>query len=118
MLRPGVAEYEIEAEFAHEFIRSRAKFAYEPIIAAGANACVLHYRANDQVCRDGDVVLLDVAASYANYNADVTRTFPVNGRFTPRQAEIYEAVLRVMRPRAQARPSENCIATGPERPSE
>ncbi len=97
MLRAGVAEYEIEAEFAHEFIRSRAKFAYEPIIAAGANACVLHYGANDQVCRDGDVVLLDVAASYANYNADVTRTFPVTGHFTPRQAEIYDAVLRVMR---------------------
>ncbi len=97
MLRPGVAEYEIEAEFAHEFIRSRAKFAYEPIIAAGANACVLHYGSNDQVCRDGDVVLLDVAASYANYNADVTRTFPVGGRFTPRQVEIYDAVLRVMR---------------------
>jgi Xaa-Pro aminopeptidase len=97
MLKPGVAEYEIEAEFAHEFIRSRAKFAYEPIIAAGANACVLHYGTNDQVCRDGNVVLLDVAASYANYNADVTRTFPVNGRFTPRQREIYDVVLRVMR---------------------
>jgi Xaa-Pro aminopeptidase len=97
MLKPGVAEYVIEAEFAHEFIRSRAKFAYEPIIAAEANACVLHYGTNDQVCRDGDVVLLDVAASYANYNADVTRTFPVNGRFTPRQREIYDIVLRVMR---------------------
>jgi Xaa-Pro aminopeptidase len=97
MLRPGVAEYEIEAEFAHEFIRSRAKFAYEPIIAAGANACVLHYGANDQICQDGQLVLMDVAASYANYNADVTRTFPANGRFTPRQLEIYDTVLRVMR---------------------
>jgi Xaa-Pro aminopeptidase len=97
MLRPGVAEYEIEAEFACEFIRSRAKFAFEPIIAAGANACVLHYAANDQTCRDGELVLMDVAASYANYNADVTRTFPVNGRFSPRQREIYDTVLRVMR---------------------
>ena len=97
MLRAGVAEYEIEAEFAHEFIRSRAKFAYEPIIAAGVNACVLHYGANDQICQDGQLVLMDVAASYANYNADVTRTFPANGRFTPRQREIYDTVLRVMR---------------------
>ena len=117
MLRSGVAEYEIEAEFAHEFIRSRAKFAYEPIIAAGTNACVLHYGANDQTCRDGELVLMDVAASYANYNADVTRTFPANGRFTPRQREIYDTVLRVMRASCAARPSASCIAIGRARPS-
>ncbi len=97
MLRPGASEFEVEAEFAHEFIRSRGRFAYPPIVAAGKNSCVLHYMDNDQVCRDGDLLLLDVAASYANYNADVTRTLPVNGRFTPRQRQIYDAVLRVMR---------------------
>lgn len=96
-VRPGVMEQEVEAEFAHEFIRRRGKFAYNPIVAAGANACVLHYVANDQPCRDGDVLLLDVASSYANYNADLTRTIPVNGRFTPRQRQVYDAVLRVLR---------------------
>ncbi len=97
MLRPGVMEYEVEAEFAYEYTRNRARFAYPPIVAAGNNSCVLHYNENDQMCNDRDVLLLDVAASYANYNADVTRTFPVNGRFTPRQRQIYDAVLRVMR---------------------
>ena len=96
-LRPGVTENEIEAEFAHEFIRRRGKFAYNPIIAAGVNNCILHYNANDQVCQDGQLLLLDVAASYANYNADLTRTIPVNGKFTPRQRDVYNAVLRVMR---------------------
>lgn len=96
-VRPGVAEYELEAEFAHEFTRNRAKFAYNPIIAAGANACILHYLANDQVCRKGHLLLLDVGASYANYNADLTRTIPVSGRFTRRQKQVYNAVLRVMR---------------------
>jgi Xaa-Pro aminopeptidase len=96
-VKPGVTEYEVEAEFAHEFTRRRAKFAYNPIIAAGANACVLHYLANDQVCRRGELLLLDVAASYANYNADLTRTIPVGGRFTRRQRQVYNAVLRVMR---------------------
>lgn len=96
-VKPGVGECEIEAEFIHEFTRQRAKFAYTPIIASGANACVLHYIANDQLCRKGDLVLLDVAASYANYNADLTRTLPVTGRFTRRQAQVYDAVLRVMR---------------------
>ena len=79
-------ETEIEAEFAHEFIRRNARFAYQPIIASGKNACALHYVANDQVCRKGDLLLLDVAASYANYNSvDLTRTIPVSGRFTRRQ---------------------------------
>lgn len=95
--RPGVAEYEIEAEFSHEFTRQRARFAYWPIIASGKNACVLHYIANDQPCRNGDLLLLDVAANYANYNSDMTRTIPVNGKFTRRQKQIYNAVLRVLR---------------------
>jgi Xaa-Pro aminopeptidase len=90
-------EYEVEAEFAHEFTRRRAKFAYTPIVASGANACVLHYIANDQPCRAGELLLMDVAANYANYNADLTRTIPVGGRFTPRQRAVYDAVLRVMR---------------------
>jgi Xaa-Pro aminopeptidase len=96
-VRPGVNECEIEAEYAHEFIRHRSKFAYGPIIAGGPNACVLHYVANDQICESGQMLLLDVAASYANYNSDLTRTIPVDGRFTPRQRAIYDAVLRVMR---------------------
>jgi len=95
-VKPGVKEYEIEAEYAHEFLRNGSRgFAYEPIIASGANSCVLHYIVNDQVCQDGDVLLLDVAAEYANYNADLTRTIPVNGRFTPRQRDVYNAVLRI-----------------------
>ncbi|HUY92194.1 MAG TPA: aminopeptidase P N-terminal domain-containing protein [Pirellulales bacterium] len=96
-VKPGVTEYEVEAEFAHEFTRRRAKFAYTPIVASGANACVLHYISNDQPCRAGELLLMDVAANYANYNADLTRTIPVDGRFTPRQRAVYDAVLRVMR---------------------
>ncbi len=95
-VRPGVSEHEVEAEFSHEFLRQRATFAYNPIIASGPNACVLHYLDNDQPCRDGDLLLLDVAAAYANYNSDLTRTIPVNGRFTERQRRVYEAVLRVL----------------------
>ncbi|TAH12872.1 MAG: Xaa-Pro dipeptidase, partial [Runella slithyformis] len=98
MVKPGVAEYEIEAEFIHEFLRQRSKgFAYTPIIASGKNACVLHYIENNKICQDGDVLLLDVAAEYANYNADLTRSIPVNGRFTTRQRAVYDAVLRVMK---------------------
>lgn len=96
-VKPGVNECEVEAELAHEFIRQRGKFAYNPIIASGENACILHYNQNDQVCRKGDLLLLDVAASYANYNADLTRTIPVSGRFTARQKQVYNAVLRVLR---------------------
>lgn len=96
-IQPGVNECEIEAELIHEFTRRRGAFAYNPIIASGANACVLHYVENDKVCRDGDLLLLDVAASYANYNSDLTRTVPVNGRFTRRQRQVYDAVLRVLR---------------------
>jgi len=96
-VRPGVNETEIEAELAHEFIRGGGGFAYTPIIASGANACALHYIANCAACRRGDLLLLDVAASYANYNSDLTRTIPVSGRFTPRQRQVYDAVLRVFR---------------------
>lgn len=95
-IKPGVGEWEIEAELLHEFIRRGSRgFAYLPIIGSGANACVLHYLENDQRCKDGDVVLLDVAAEYGGWNSDLTRTVPVNGRFTPRQREVYDAVLRV-----------------------
>jgi Xaa-Pro aminopeptidase len=96
-LRPGVMEYELEAELAAEFIRRRARMAYEPIIGSGRNACVLHYLDNDQPCDEGELVLVDVGASYANYASDLTRTYPVNGRFTSRQRAVYDAVLRVLR---------------------
>ncbi len=96
-VKPGVNETGVEAEFAHEFIRQGGDFAYNPIIASGPNACVLHYIENDQPCRNGELLLLDVAARYANYNADLTRTIPVNGRFTRRQRQVYNAVLRVFR---------------------
>lgn len=97
-VRPGVTEYEIEAELIHEFVRNRSKgFAYGPIIASGANACILHYVDNNKVCNDGEVILLDVAAEYGNYASDLTRCVPVNGKFTPRQKDVYNAVLRVMK---------------------
>lgn len=97
-VEPGVMEYEIEAELLHEFVRRGSRgFAYEPIIASGANACILHYLTNDQRCEDGDLLLMDVAAEYANYNSDLTRTIPVNGRFTPRQRDVYDALLRIFR---------------------
>lgn len=97
-VKPNVWEYEIEAELIHEFIRNRATgFAYTPIVASGASACILHYIENNKICKDGDVLLLDIGAEYANYNADLTRCIPVNGRFSPRQKEIYQAVLRVMK---------------------
>lgn len=95
-VKPGVAEYEIEAELIHEFVRNRSKgFAYTPIIASGSNANVLHYIENNQVCRAGDLILLDVAAEYANYSSDLTRTIPVSGRYSDRQKAVYNAVLRV-----------------------
>lgn len=97
-IKPGVGEWEIEAELLHEFIRRKSRgFAYTPIIGSGKNACVLHYIENNQVCQDGDMVLLDVAAEYAGWNSDLTRTVPVNGKFTPRQRQVYDAVLRVYR---------------------
>jgi Xaa-Pro aminopeptidase len=97
-VKPGVKEYEIEAELIHEFISRRATgFGFEPIIASGFNACVLHYVLNNGVCEDGDMLLIDVGASYANYNGDLTRTIPVNGRYSDRQLAVYNAVLRVQR---------------------
>ncbi|CAN5118803.1 aminopeptidase P family protein [soil metagenome] len=97
LIAPGVPEYVIEAELIHEYTRNRAGgFAYEPIIASGRNSCVLHYVRNDDTCQDGDVLLMDVAASYAHYNADLTRTVPVNGRFTERQRDVYQSVHRVL----------------------
>ena len=95
-IKPGVWEYEIEAELVHEFIRNRSKgFAYAPIIATGNNANVLHYLENNMQCKDGELILLDVAAEYANYSSDLTRTLPINGKFTSRQKDVYNAVLRV-----------------------
>ena len=96
-VKPGVTEYEVEAEWAREFIRRRGKFAYTPIVAAGKNNCVLHYLQNDQVCKKGQLLLMDVGACYANYNADLTRTIPVSGKFSRRQKQVYNAVLRVLR---------------------
>jgi len=89
-------EFEIEAEYMHEFLRNRSKgFAYTPIIGSGYSACVLHYIENNKECKDGDLLLMDVGAEYANYSSDMTRTVPVNGKFTKRQRAIYDAVLRV-----------------------
>lgn len=97
-VEPGVWEYEVEAEFIHEFIKNRSKgFAYTPIIASGKNNVILHYIENNQLCNQGDLLLLDVAAEYANYASDLTRTIPVSGRFTKRQKDVYNAVLRVHR---------------------
>ncbi len=95
-VKPGVLEYEIEAEYIHEFIKSKSMgFAYQPIIASGLDSCVLHYVENKKACNAGDMLLMDVAAEYGNYNADMTRTIPVNGRFSERQRAVYDAVLRV-----------------------
>ncbi|MDG1529343.1 MAG: aminopeptidase P family protein [Polaribacter sp.] len=95
-VKPDVMEYEIEAEFMHEFLRNRSKgFAYTPIIGSGYNACVLHYIENNQQCKTGDMLLMDVGAEYANYSSDMTRTVPVNGRFSDRQRAVYNAVNNV-----------------------
>ena len=95
-IKPGVMEFEIEAEYMHEFLRNRSKgFAYTPIIGSGYSACVLHYIENNKECKNGDMLLMDVGAEYSNYASDMTRTIPVNGRFTERQRAVYDAVLRV-----------------------
>jgi len=95
-VKPGVWEYEIEAELIHEFIKNRSKgFAYTPIVASGTNANVLHYIENNMQCKSGELILMDVAAEYANYSSDLTRTIPVSGRFTERQREVYNAVNRI-----------------------
>lgn len=95
-LKPGVTEHEIEAEITHEFLINKSRgHAYAPIVASGANACVLHYIDNNDVCKEGDLVLMDFGAEYGNYNADLTRTIPANGKFSPRQKDVYEATLRI-----------------------
>lgn len=97
-IRPGVWEFEIEAEIQHEFIKNRSRRpAYASIIAAGKSACILHYIRNDKQLKDGDLVLMDFGAEYANYASDLTRTVPVNGRFSQRQKQVYNAVLRIQR---------------------
>ena len=97
-IRPGVWEYEIEAEIVHEFVRNRSRGpAYETIVASGADACTLHYVKNDKQCQKGDLVLIDFGAEYANYAADVTRTVPVNSKFSKRQKEVYNAVLKIQK---------------------
>jgi len=92
LCRPGLYEYHLEAEFLHEFARHGARCSYEPIVASGTNACVLHYRTNRDVLTDGDLVLIDAGCEYELYASDITRTFPVNGRFSEPQLEIYEIV--------------------------
>ncbi len=97
-LRPGVMEYEVEAEITHEFIRNGSRgHAYTPIIGSGYNACVLHYITNDAACNNGDLVLMDFGCEYGGYASDLTRTVPVNGTFSPRQRDVYNAVLRVQK---------------------
>tara|TARA_E500000331_G_scaffold28588_1_gene24122 strand:- start:35 stop:859 length:825 start_codon:yes stop_codon:yes gene_type:complete len=97
-INPGVMEYEIEAELMHEFLRNRSTgFAYQPIIGSGRDSCVLHYIENNKECKDGDILLMDFGAEYANYASDMTRTIPVNGRFSDRQKSVYNSVLHVMK---------------------
>ncbi|MDX5448095.1 MAG: aminopeptidase P family protein [Bacteroidota bacterium] len=97
-IKPGIWEFELEAEFMHEFLRNRSRgFAYTPIIGSGFNACVLHYIENKDQCKDGELILFDVGCEYANYACDVTRAFPVSGRYTDRQKQVYNAVLRVQK---------------------
>ena len=97
-IKPGVTEYEIEAELMHEFLKNRSNgFAYQPIIGSGVDSCVLHYIDNNKVCNDGDILLMDFGAEYANYASDLTRTIPVNGNFTNRQKAVYNSVLLVMK---------------------
>jgi len=97
-IKPGVMEYEIEAELMHEFLRNRSNgFAYQPIIGSGIDSCVLHYIENNKACKDGDILLMDFGAEYANYASDLTRTIPVNGKFSKRQKSVYNSVLHVMK---------------------
>jgi len=97
-LRPGVYEFELEAELIHEFLINRSRgHAFAPIMASGKNACVLHYVTNNHLCNDGEIILMDFGAEYANYNADITRCLPVNGKFTPRQKAVYQSVLTILK---------------------
>jgi Xaa-Pro aminopeptidase len=110
-VRPGLHEYEIEAELQHTFRRHNAVAAYEPIVGAGANACVLHYRANEAVLADGDLLLVDAGAEYLGYASDITRTYPVNGCFSPPQRALYQLVLDAQHAAiAAARPGASWIA--------
>jgi len=96
-IQPGKGEWEVQAELIHEFTRHQSKgFAYQPIIASGADSCILHYTSNNKIMQDGDLVLLDVAAEWNNWNSDLTRTVPVNGRFSKRQKAVYNEVLSIM----------------------
>jgi Xaa-Pro aminopeptidase len=98
IIKPGMKEYEIEAELTYDFLRSGARgHAYQPIIASGKNACILHYNANSKECKDGELLLMDFGAEYGNYAADCSRTIPVNGKFTKRQRQVYESVFHVFR---------------------
>jgi Xaa-Pro aminopeptidase len=97
-LKPNIYEFELEAELIHEFLLNRSRnHAFHPIIASGKNACVMHYITNNDICKDGEMVLLDIGAEYANYNADMTRCLPVNGKFSERQKEVYQSVLKIMK---------------------
>jgi Xaa-Pro aminopeptidase len=98
IIKPGIMEYQIEAELMHEFLSNRsAGFAYQPIIGSGIDSCVLHYIDNNKMCKDGDILLMDFGAEYANYASDLTRTVPVSGKFSERQKNVYNAVHRVMK---------------------
>lgn len=109
-LKPNVYEFELEAELTHEFLINRSRnHAFQPIIASGKNACVLHYVTNNEICKDGDVVLLDIGAEYGNYNADMTRCLPVNGRFSERQKQVYQSVLNIMKEAKQMLVSGNTM---------
>ncbi len=109
-IKPGVWEYEIEAEIYHEFLRNRSRGpAFESIVASGADSCVLHYVKNNKQCHDGDLVLIDFGAEYANYNSDVTRTVPVDGKFSKRQRQVYDAVLKVQKAAIQMLTSGNTL---------
>ncbi len=109
-VKPGVKEYQVQAEIDHEFGLNGANgHGYPPIIASGISACTLHYIENDKECKDGDLLLMDFGAEYANYSADLTRTIPVNGKFTSRQKEVYEAVLRVQKQAIQLLVVDNTI---------
>lgn len=97
-IKPGVGEWEVQAEYIHEFTRLQSNgFAYTPIVASGSNSCILHYIQNNRRCADGELLLMDVGAEYGNWNSDMTRTVPVNGQYNQRQRQVYDAVLRVMR---------------------
>lgn len=96
--KPNTNEYELEAELTYNLVKSGAtRHAFSPIVASGGNACALHYNTNDDVCKDGDMILLDFGVCYANYNSDTTRCIPVNGKFSDRQKEVYTSVLNCLK---------------------